>query len=75
MTYDQAIAKLVDLDVAKWGEQERAASEALNRKNYPTIGLALNRLAHYGDNIDENLAREAKAAFTAADRRALRAGG
>lgn len=76
MTYEEAIERLVELDVAKWGEVERAASRALNQRNYSTIGRALNRLAHFDvNNIDQTLAAEAERAMTAADRRALRRGG
>jgi hypothetical protein len=40
------------------GEGEREASRRLNERNYPTIGLALNRLAYYDiDNVDEVLQR------------------
>jgi hypothetical protein len=76
MTYEQAIDRLVALDVARWGEGERQASRDLNRANYPTIGLAINRLAHYDvDHIDTALAAEAKRLLTDADRRVLRRGG
>lgn len=75
----EAIAALVALDVARWGETERAASEELNRRNYPTYGLALNSLAHrreydYGDGWMECVAA-AKHALSASDRAQLRKGG
>ena len=75
MTYDEVVSAIVERDVAKWGEGERAASERLTRKNYPTIGLALNHLAHYDiSKIDDDLAKRAKALFTPADRKVLRSG-
>jgi hypothetical protein len=75
MTHQEAIAKLVDLEVVKWGECERAAAQRLNERNYPTIGLVLNRLAYYDlDNIDEALAAEAQRVMTVADRRILKKG-
>ncbi len=78
MTRAEAIARLVDLDVARWGEGERAASQSLRSRL--SHGLALNSLAHYecwraGGPIDTALAAEAMAAMTAADRRVLREGG
>ena len=78
-TYEDAIAALVALDVARWGEGERAASERLHRRNSPTLGLALNTLAHrpehdYGDTAPD-LVAAAKAALTEADRDVLRHGG
>lgn len=74
MTRDEAIAKLVDLDVAKWGEGERAASQQMRTRL--SHGLALNALAHYDlDNIDTELAAEAKRAMTRADWAKLREGG
>lgn len=45
MTYEQAIAKLVEHDVAKWGESERVASERLHRREMPTLALALAKVA------------------------------
>lgn len=73
-TREEAIAKLVELDVAKWGEAERCASRAMRASL--SHGLALNAIAHYDlNNIDRDLAREAKALFTAADKKALRSGG
>jgi hypothetical protein len=76
MTYEEAIDRLVTLDVARWGEGEREASRRLNRRYAPTIGLALNRLAYYDvDNIDEALAKQAEQAMTSADLHALKQGG
>jgi hypothetical protein len=71
---EEAITNLVELDVAKWGESERAASQAA-RCQY-SHGLAVNALAHYDlANIDHRLAKAARQLFTAADKRALRSGG
>ena len=74
MTREQAIAALVERDVAKWGEAERAASERLRGRL--SHGRALNSLAHYDvDNIDHELAQAAKSVMTDDDERALRQGG
>lgn len=76
LTYEEAILRLVAHDIARWGEAERAASERLNRQNYPTLGLALNRLAHIDlDAIDETLAAQAILVMTDADVATLRRGG
>jgi hypothetical protein len=76
MTYEEAIRQLIAKDVERWGQGERQASERLNRKNCPTIGLALNKLAHYDvENINDALAKEAKRVMTAADLRVLKRGG
>ena len=74
MTYNEIIQRLVKADVARWGEKERAASERMNRENYPTLGLALNRLAHLDiDNIDIEMAAEAKRLMTSREWNSLRA--
>lgn len=74
MTKDEAIARLVELDVAKWGESEREASRRIHAKL--SHGLAVNAVAHYDvSNIDKALAAEARRLFTADDKRALRKGG
>ena len=76
LTYEEAIARLVALDVARWGESERAASERMRRRNSPTIGLALNSLAHHDvDAIDAEMAAQAEELLTDADWRSLRSGG
>lgn len=74
LTREEAISRLVELDVAKWGESEREAS----RKTHAELshGLALNTLAHYDPmNIDAPLAAQAKSVMTNDDRNALRRGG
>lgn len=76
MNYEQTIAKLVEHYVEKWGEGERKASEKLCRKNCPTIGLAINKLAHLDpDNINKQLASCAAKLLTADDWVELRKGG
>lgn len=68
------VAQLVTLDVAKWGEEERAASHRMH--NNLTLGLALNSLAYYDlDKIDATLASKAKAYMTEKDLRTLRSWG
>lgn len=78
-TREEAIAMLVDLDVARWGESEREASRRIHEETLPTYGRALNALAHrpehdYGDAVPD-MVEAATAALTDADRRALRMGG
>lgn len=73
MTRDEAIAALVEKDVAKWGESERDASLAMRKQL--SHGQALNSLAHYGGNIDKDMAAQAKKIMTAKDRAELRKGG
>jgi len=74
MTRDEAIAKLVELDVARWGESEREASKRLHASR--SHALALNAVANYDvDNIDADLAKMAKSLMTSADRAYLRTGG
>lgn len=74
LTRQEAIAKLVELDVQKWGEQERAASERI--RGELSHGLALNALAVFDlDNIDKQMLADAKRVMTAQDRKALRRGG
>lgn len=71
MTREQAIAALIEKDVAKWGESERPA--ALRANQDLTLGLALNKLAHYDiANIDAALAADAKKMMTQSDKRVLR---
>lgn len=70
MDYEAVIAALVEKAVAKWGESARGEGPAY-RRTYPTLGLALNHLAHY----DPAVAGLAKAALTEADRASLRRGG
>lgn len=75
LTLQQVIDQLVELDVAKWGQHERTVSRRINERNYPTLGLALNRLAHYDpDKINTALANEAKLVMTDADWHVLRQG-
>lgn len=74
MTREQAIAALVERDVARWGEAAREASQRMRASL--THGRALNALAHYDpDAVDAVMAADAQSVMTAADRRALRAGG
>ncbi len=74
MTREEAINALIERDVAKWGEHERAASRELRSRL--SHGLALNALAHFDvENIDDALAAEAKRIMTEDDRRVLRQGG
>jgi hypothetical protein len=76
MTREEAIDRMVELDVAKWGEGERQASRSLRSSQYPTVGLALNGLAYFDPaNINDGLAAEAKKLLTAADWRVLKRGG
>ena len=75
MDYEAVINALVEKAVAKWGESARGEGPAY-RRTYPTIGLALNHLAHFDPEAsDPMLARLAKSALTDADRASLRRGG
>ena len=81
MTREEAIERLVALDVAKWGEHERAASRRAH--NALSHGRAVNALGArltLSDNADEArkgsaLMAEAKGLYTEKDRRELRRGG
>lgn len=76
-THDDAIAALVALDCARWGEHEREASERLYRRHTRgSYGLALNSLARrpeydFGDAVP-SLVAAAKAAMTDDDHEYLR---
>jgi hypothetical protein len=78
MTREQAIAALVERDVAKWGDSERAASE--RRWSDSSHGAALNSLGSAllldGEKeTGERLMLEAKLLLTAADHRRFAQGG
>jgi hypothetical protein len=74
-TYDQAITMLVNKYVAKWGENERAASDRLAR-GLPSAALVLNAVAHFDPEApDEALASEARRLFSPDDLRWLKRGG
>ena len=73
---EAAIEALVEQDVARWGERERAASMRLH--GALTYGRALNALAARAELAGEpyaELRAAADAALTAADWRELRQGG
>lgn len=74
MTRAEAVARLIEQDVARWGESERAASARLHAKL--TRGRAINALANRaelsGDPDAAQLRAEADAALTASDRAELR---
>ncbi len=73
-TRTEAIDRLVELDVARWGESEREPARRL--RSVLSHALALNMLAYYDlDAIDEQLAADADEIMTDADRRELRSGG
>lgn len=75
-TREEAIAALVESDVAKWGEEEREASRQMHSGK--TYGLALNELASRAElagAADKALRAAAKAALTKADWAWLRRGG
>jgi hypothetical protein len=76
MTREQAIAALVERDVARWGESERAASAHAHAGR--SLGRALNELANRAElagTPDAALRAAADAALTDADWRSLRDGG
>lgn len=76
-TREAAIAALVETDVARWGESERAASARLHANR--TLGLALTELATRAElwlELDPaDFRAAAKMALTSADRAYLRTGG
>lgn len=70
---EAAIAKLIELDVAQWGEEEREVSA--ERRGRLCHALALNALAFYDQgNVDEPMAVEARRILLKADRAARKAG-
>ena len=76
MNREQAIASLVELDVARWGEGEREASARMHAGR--TLGRALNELANrveLAGKPDPALRAAAMSALTAADWSELRKGG
>lgn len=76
MTRAEAIAMLVEQDVARWGEHERAASTASHCAR--SLGRALNELANRAelDGVpDAQLRAAANAALTSDDHDDLRKGG
>lgn len=76
MTLKDVQTEIVERLVAKWGEQERGPSWDYVRQAYPTLGLALNKLAHWDiANIDYHLSAQAIMAMTDQDVRRLRQGG
>lgn len=74
LTREEAIQRLIEHDVAKWGEGEREASRLMHERR--THGLALNALAYIDlDNINLPMAKDAQSVMTLQDHRALRDGG
>lgn len=78
MTAAQALSALVELDVAKWGEQERAPSRKLHAGK--SRGLLINSIVHhqindYGDAIDAAAKQLAKKQLTESDKYELAKGG
>jgi hypothetical protein len=80
-TRQQAIAMLVEHDVARWGEGEREASQRLHA--FRSYGLAINEMANRaklngppaGWPTTAELRSAAKTALTPEDRDWLRKGG
>jgi hypothetical protein len=76
MTREEAVDMLVNQDVKKWGEGERAASRRLH--GHRTLGLALNELANRAElagQPDPALRAQADDALTDYDWCWLRQGG
>ena len=76
ITRDHAIAVLVEQDVTRWGEAERAQSHQMHSER--SLGRALNELANRAElagHADAELRAQADAALTDADWAILRAGG
>ncbi len=75
-TKAEAIAALVEADVAKWGESQRNAAIQLHSKT--TFGLALNSLgarAELAGQPCKALYAAAKTVMTPSDWRVIRSGG
>lgn len=75
-TREEAIAALVESDVAKWGEGEREASKRQHADR--SYGRALNELANRAELADapnRELRAAAKKALTEGDKHDLRQGG
>jgi hypothetical protein len=76
VNHTEAVAALVESDVARWGESERQASLEMRRKQ--SYGLLLNELAGQAQLAGEPCAelwRAAQSALTRADWRILKGGG
>lgn len=77
LSRESAIAALVEMEVARWGEQERAAAEA--HHGGQTYGLALNAIVSRAEAWLETefpaARKAARAALTPDDRAELRKGG
>jgi len=78
MTSAQALDALVELEVTKWGEQERAAARRLHGSK--SRGLLINSIVHhqcngYGDAFDAAVKKIAKLQLTSDDKAELRKGG
>ena len=78
ITREQALDALVALEVARWGERERASSRQMlvNKSR----GLLINSIVHhqshgYGDAFDDATKKIAKNQLTDSDRAELRKGG
>lgn len=78
MTTAQALDILVELEVARWGEEERTASrEAFSRYSH---GLMVNALVHhfghdYGAVFTAKQKKAAKELLTKDDKKSLKKGG
>ncbi len=76
MTREEAIDRLVEQDVVRWGEGTREASRRMYGKY--TLGRALNELANRAElsgQPDPELRKASKAALTSSDWAELRKGG
>lgn len=75
MTDPEALQILVNFDVAKWGEPERAASVKMHSSK--SRGLKINSIVHherhdFGDALTAAERKAAKAQLSAADKASLR---
>lgn len=78
MTATEALDALVNLDVAKWGDNERAASRELHAAK--SRGLLINSIVHhqlhdFGGVFSAETRKIAKRQLTSADKAELRKGG
>ena len=77
--WEEAIDAIVELEVARWGEDVREITRQDRRKDRPTYGLALNCLArhisyNFGDDVP-HLVAAAEEALTPDDWDSLSEGG
>ncbi len=76
-THAQALDAIVELDVQKWGEEEREASRVMRAKQSHALLIVAvaTHAAEETGKVDRVLLNAARAVATSADVAALRVGG